>query len=234
MFYLLFVVAVVLGLMLLIAWFSPRSPGFRRVTGGIYLLLTLGLVAYPLFTTVWFLMNDAGLRGARPSTFAFSLHRSLSTKLPDYINRRIESKVADTLNRAQITATESPVYGAFFYLQATERLQQQWLRDPSLSKQAPAVTGARAIDASLRLMLDPSHAHWVRDYWGDDYLSEPNCFYRMLLIGCLTAHHNLTQATAHLPLLSPTWRTGGQNQLFSSMLGSGTLDFAWVASQKCL
>ena len=100
MFYLLFVVAVVLGLMLLIAWFSPRSPGFRRVTGGIYLLLTLGLVAYPLFTTVWFLMNDAGLRGARPSTFAFSLHRSLSTKLPDYINRRIESKVADTLNRA--------------------------------------------------------------------------------------------------------------------------------------
>ena len=201
MFYLIFVIAVVLGLMLLIAWFSPRSPGFRRVTGGIYLLLTLGLVVYPLFTTVWFLTTDAGLRGARSSTFAFSLHRSLSAKLPDYIDRRIESKIATTLNRSQITATESPVYGAFFYLQATERLQQQWLRDPSLCKQAPAVTGVRAINASLRLMLDPSHAHWVRDYWGDDYLTEPNCFYRMLLIGCLTSHHNLTGETAHLPLL---------------------------------
>lgn len=201
MVYLLFVVAVVLGLMLFIAWFSPRSPGFRRVTGGIYLILTLGLVAWPFFTTVWFLNLDSGLRCAKPSLFAFSLHRSLSSKLPGYINRRIESKVATTLDRTQITATESPVYGAFFYLQATERLQKQWFRDPSLSSRAPAVTGALAIDASLRIMLDPNHAHWVRDYWGEDYLTQPNCFYRMLLIGCLTSHYNLTGRPDHLPLL---------------------------------
>ena len=109
--------------------------------------------------------------------------------------------MASTLKIHQITATESPVYGAFFYLQATERLQQQWREDPALADEAPAESGARAIDASLRLMMDPDHAHWVRSYWGDDYLTDPNCFYRMLLIGSITSHHNLTGHTAHLQLL---------------------------------
>lgn len=195
---------MVIGLMLPIAWFSPRSHGFRKTTGILYLVLTLGLVAYPFFTTVYHLWSDHGLRRAEPSKFAFALHRSLSTKLPEYIDRRIESKVASTLKRFQITATESPLYGAFFYLQATERLQEQWLRDPSLAGEAPGVSGADAIDASLRIMLDPDHAHWVREYWGEDYMTQPNCFYRMLLIGCITSHHNLTKETRHLPLLKTT------------------------------
>ncbi|RYD39437.1 MAG: hypothetical protein EOP85_15940, partial [Verrucomicrobiaceae bacterium] len=202
--YLMLVIAVVICLMLPIAWFSPRSHGFRRTTGVIYLGITLCLVGYPLAATVYHLVSDPGLRSAVPSRFAFSLHRSLSSKLPDYIERRIESKVASTLNRFQITATESPVYGAFFYLQAVERLQEQWLADPSLSKEAPAVTGADAIEASLRIMLDPDHAHWIRAYWGEDHMTEENCFYRMLVIGCITSHHNLTKETRHLPLLKTT------------------------------
>lgn len=199
--YILLVLSVLLGLMLLIAWFSPASPGFRRLTGSILLLLGIALLAYPFFTTVWFLCLDDGLRCAKPSKFAFALHRSLSEKLPGYVKRRIDSKVASTLKIHQITATESPVYGAFFYLQATERLQKQWQKDPALAGKAPAMTGASAIEASLRLIMDPDHAHWVRSYWGDDYLTDPNCFYRMLLVGSITSHHNLTGSTDHLPLL---------------------------------
>lgn len=195
---------MVVGLMLPIAWFSPRSHGFRKATGLIYLGLTLCLVAYPFFTSVYYLLFDHGLRRAEPSKFAFALHRSLSAKLPDYIDQRIDSKVAATLTRFQITATESPVYGAFFYLQATERLQEQWRLNPSLARQAPAVSGAKAIDASLRIMLDRDHSHWVRDYWGEDYMTQPNCFYRTLLIGGITSHHNLTKDTRHLPLLKTT------------------------------
>jgi hypothetical protein len=197
--YLLLVVSVLLGLMLVIAWFSPGSPGFRRLTGLILLLPGTTLLAYPFFTTVWFLYVDDGLRCAKPSKFAFELHRSLSEKLPDYADMRIDSKVASTLGVHQIT--ESPVYGAFFYLQATERLQKQWLENPALADEPPAVSGACAIDASLRLMMDPDHAHWVRSYWGDDYLTDPNCFFRMLLIGSITSHHNLTGNRDHLPLL---------------------------------
>ncbi len=195
------IAAVLLVLMLVIALCSPRSLGFRRFTGGIFLIMALTLVAYPLWVTIYHLASDDGLRGAVPSKFAFSLHCSLSKRLPGYIDARIASKVASTLNVSQITATESPVYGAFFYLQATERLQAQWRADPSLSHEAPAKTGAAAIEASLRIMLDEDHAHWMRKYWGDDILTTPNCFYRMLMIGCITSHHNLTGSRAHLALL---------------------------------
>jgi hypothetical protein len=167
----------------------------------IILVSGIALLAYPFFATIWFLSTDDGLRCAKPSKFAFALHRSLSEKLPDYVDKRIGSRVASTLKIHQITATESPVYGAFFYLQASGRLQQQWQDDPALADEAPAVSGASAIDASLRLMMDPDHAHWIRSYWGDDYLTDPNCFYRMLLIGSITSHHNLTGNREHLPLL---------------------------------
>lgn len=169
--------------------------------GAALLVVGLVLVGYPLLVTAYFLAFDRGLRSAGPSTFACSLQRSLSRRIPAYVDERISSGVAKTLNGSQITATESPVYGAFFYLQATANLQSAWERDHSLARVAPAVSGAEAIEASVRLMLDEGHAHWVKEYWGEDYLSEPNCFYRTLLIGSLTAHHQLTGDGRHLPLL---------------------------------
>lgn len=190
-----------LALMLVIARFSPRSKGFRRFTGVIYLGITLWFVAYPFAVTCYYLLSDAGLRSASPSRFAYALHGSLSKKIPHYVEKRIASGVAETLSVAQITATESPIYGAFFYLQATDKLQQQWDKDPSLAAVAPRVSGREAIDASLRLVLDPKHAHWVKRYWGEDYMTEPNCFYRVLLIGSITAHHRLTGDRQHLALL---------------------------------
>ena len=169
--------------------------------GVVVLTVAVGLLGYPLFVTGYFLAFDRGLRSAGPSTFAFSLHRSLSGRLPGYADARIASGVAETLSSSQITATESPVYGAFFYLLATANLQAAWERDHTLTSVAPAIAGAEAINASVRLMLDEGHAHWVKEYWGEDYLSQPNCFYRMLMIGSLTAHHELTGDAQHLPLL---------------------------------
>lgn len=116
------------------------------------------------------------------------------------MDARIASGRAETLGTREITATEWPVYGAFFYLLATENLQQQWELDPSLGGTVPSEE-TEAIEASVRIMLDEGHAHWVREYWGGDYLNQPNCFYKMLLIGCLTAHHNLTGNDEHLPKL---------------------------------
>ena len=51
------VAGVVLALMLVIAMLSPRSPGFRRITGAIYLILTLCLVAYPWCVTIYQLLS---------------------------------------------------------------------------------------------------------------------------------------------------------------------------------
>lgn len=130
--------------------------------GLVMLCAALCLVGYPLVVAVYYLTFDAGLRSAGPSKFALSLHRSISARIPGYVDTRIASGVAATLSRSQITATESPVYGAFFYLLATANLQQTWERDPSLASVLPAKTGANAINASLRLMLDEGHANWVK------------------------------------------------------------------------
>ncbi|BCX48257.1 dinitrogenase reductase activating glycohydrolase [Haloferula helveola] len=171
----------------------------RRFFALCILLPALALV--PCATSAWHLFGDPGLRSASSSRFAFTLHRSLSKRIPSYVDARIASGAAETLDVSQITATEWPVYGAFFYLLATENLQHQWENDPSLSAHPPTEYGAAAIEASVRIMLDEGHAHWVKTYWGDDYLQDPNCFYRMLMIGSLTAHHNLTGKDDHLPLL---------------------------------
>lgn len=60
------------------------------------------------------------------------------------------------------------------------------------------------MDASLRLMLDEGHAHWVKEYWGEDHMTDPNCFYRMLMVGSITAHNEITGETRHLDLLRET------------------------------
>lgn len=174
---------------------------FGRLIGVVLLALTLVFVVYPFVSTSWHLLADPGLRSAAPSEFAFRLHRSLSRRLPGYTDRRIASGKAEELSVSQITATEWPVYGAFFYLLATERLQEQWENDRSLARRPPVETGAEAIGACARIIVDPGHAHWVRSYWGDDHLDDPNCFYRMLVIGSLASHHRLTGETGHLPLM---------------------------------
>jgi len=174
---------------------------FRRGLGSAILLITLWCVAVPFATTIFYALTDKGLRSSVPSKFAMRLHQSVSEQLPRYVAERIASGKAMTLGPALIEATEWPVYGAFFYLLATENLHQDWAAGAFPDSRDPALSGAPAIDASLRIILDEGHAHWVKEYWGENYLTEPNCFYRMLVIGSLTAHHNLTGDTAHLPLL---------------------------------
>ncbi len=171
------------------------------MAGVLLLLLTLAFVAFPFGKTLWFLTTDPGLRSAGPSKYAFNLHASLSGRLPGYVDRRIASGVAGQVSVGQITATESPLYGAYFYLLATENLQALWEKDPTLAGRAPKETGAEAIEACARIILDPVHATWVKKYWGEDYARDPNCFYRMLVIGSLSAHHHLTGKTDHLGYL---------------------------------
>jgi hypothetical protein len=99
-----------------------RMKWIRRTIGLAMIIVALCLVGYPLFDSGYFLAFDRGLRSAEPSTFAFSLHRSISQRIPGYVDERIGSGVAKSLSGSQVTATESPVYGAFFYLLATANL----------------------------------------------------------------------------------------------------------------
>lgn len=174
----------------------------RRCVGGLLLGLALWFFIWPGLTVVWYLMTDKGLHGEGVSSFAYSRHRALSDNYGEYCRSRIGSGKAESLSVHQIAETEWPLFGSAFYLWATESLQRAWENDPALSKEAPKVYAREAIDAAKDLVLDPGHAKWVKDHWGQDhYLERENVFYRMLVISVIVSHHNLTGSEEHFELL---------------------------------
>ncbi|MBK9924620.1 MAG: hypothetical protein IPP66_04935 [Anaerolineales bacterium] len=147
-------------------------------------------------------LNDPGLKtGDTPPRFAYNWHRSLSTKYEKWARERIASGKAAEMSLQDISGTEWPVFGTVFYLWATESLQEAWEKDPSLSRTAPKEYARGAIEASAALVSDPNHAGWVKKYWGEDYLSRENLFYRMLLISGLTSYQKLTDDNKYESLL---------------------------------
>jgi hypothetical protein len=179
----------------------------KKLTWCIYInsiLLTVLAFYFFFYPAVIILrdLNDPGLKnGDTPPRFAYSWHRSFSTKYEKWARERVESGKAADLSINDISGTEWPVFGTVFYLWATESLQEAWEKDPSLSRFAPKEYARGAIEASAALVSDPNHAGWVRKHWGDDYLSRENLFYRMLLISGLTSYQKLTDDNKYEALL---------------------------------
>jgi len=144
---------------------------------------------------------DPGLKEDRIPDTAFRLHQRLSPKLAEWARDRVASGRAANLYLFNISGTEWPLFGSVFYLWSTEALQKAWEEDCSRSKLAPNVYARDAIEASTALVLDPNHAMWVKEHWGNEYLTRENTFYRYLIIAAMTAHHNLTGSTEHLSSL---------------------------------
>lgn len=174
-----------------------------RMGGGAAIVAAgLWFFVIPGLTVGWYLATDDGLHGEGVSTFAYSRHRALSDNYGEYCRERIGSGKPESLSVHQIAETEWPLFGSAFYLWATESLQKAWENDPSLSKEAPKVYAREAIEAAKDLVLDPGHAKWVIDHWGEDeYMKRENVFYRMLVISVIVSHHNLTGSEQHFELL---------------------------------
>lgn len=173
----------------------------RLLFGALFLIFGVWFALIPGFISARHVFFDRGLSGDGPSSFAIRTHHHLSKKYPKYVRERIESGAATTLHVDQIGATEWPLFGSCFYLWATESLQEQWEKYPDRFPGEPRVYAEEAIEAAKDLVIDPGHAKWVEDHWGGDYLHDENCFYRMLVIGALTSHANLTGSREHHPLL---------------------------------
>jgi hypothetical protein len=179
----------------------PRKI-FRALLAAAFLFSGLFFLLLPGLTVVRAVFFDKGLRAPGGSAFAFRVHRSLSMEYPAYARERLASGAAKELTLAQIAETEWPLFGATFYLWATEALQDSWDANPKLTKTAPKVYALEAIEAATALVIDPNQATWVQKHWGaEDYLKRENVFYRMLVIASLTSHHCLTGSDGHLGFL---------------------------------
>lgn len=163
-------------------------------------LISLLLFLMPGFNVVHEL-SDPAIRSAAIPRCEWAFHRDLSPQFEQWARKRLASTRAAELSTKDISGTEWPLFGAVFYLWATESLQNEWEKGHSPFAIAPKDYAAGAIEAATRLVIDPSQANWVKIHWGTNYLKTENVFYRMLVISALTSHARLTGDKEYLPLL---------------------------------
>ena len=183
-------------------WRSMENRTRILIYGNAIILIAVVIYFFALPTVILIQdINDPGLRSGSMPRFAFRLHQSLSERIERWAVSRVSSGQAAKVNTYNVSGTEWPVFSSVFYLWSTEALQEAWEKDPSLSRTMPAQYAQGAIQAVTALIADPNHATWVKNYWGDDYLSHEDLFYRMLLISGLTSFQKLSGDKSYEPLL---------------------------------
>jgi hypothetical protein len=146
-------------------------------------------------------LQDPGLKNGEMPRFLYEWHVQLSENYELWARERIASSRATQLNVNNISGTEWPIFSSVYYLWATEALQDAWEDDPLLAPTMPTEYARGAIETAVSLISDPNHAAWVKQHWGDDYLTQENLFYRMLLISGLTSYQKMMGDTQYEPLL---------------------------------
>ncbi|MBX3698308.1 MAG: hypothetical protein R3F08_01605 [Dokdonella sp.] len=145
-------------------------------------------------------IRDSSLGGPEPAAQSWRWHRALTPAFEKWARARRSNDAAKHLSLNNISGTEWPLFGAVYYLRATENLDQAWQRSPR--GEQPSKYARRAIDAAADLLADPAQADWVVRHWGkSDYIKKENVFYRMLLIDGLASQWSLLGSTPHADLL---------------------------------
>lgn len=170
-----------------------------RVAASSFFALIALFFAWPAAETISAL-RDPNLSGAEPVRQVWRWHRALTPVFAAWARSRIQTQQARTLSIHDISGTEWPLFGAVYYLRATENLDAVWQRQPVGER--PAIYARAAIDAAAELLADPAQADWVQRHWGADaYLSRENVFYRMLLIDGLSSQWRVLGQSPHADLL---------------------------------
>jgi len=146
---------------------------------------------FPLLFVVRHL-PDPALREPGIPKSAVWMHERLTPRHDAWARARIASDRPLYLTTDDLVETEWPLFGSVFYLWTTEALQTAHGAGSSAVPVAPAEYAAAAIDSATELVLDPAHAEWVRQHWGERYLQYENAFYRMLILSAATAHAQIT------------------------------------------
>jgi hypothetical protein len=188
---------------------TPKPRGvmsaiLRRLWGGTLVLASLSLLLWPATETLRAIHDPAFGRAALPAQ-AWRWHAALSPAMEAWARARIGSTRAAGLALDDISGTEWPLFGALYYLRATESLDAGWSEDTGRPR--PALAARGAIDAAADLLADPAQADWVVRHWGADWQTRGNLFYRMLVIDGLAAQAALLGDTPHRAMLEQQART---------------------------
>src|SRR6185369_15342776 len=110
--------------------------------GNVTVLVLVSIILFlaPALTVIRALA-DPNLRQPGIPRVAWRLHKELSPKLQRWAENRLKSGRAAELSTSDISGTEWPLFGAVFYLWATESLQDELAEE---KETAPPNVYARA------------------------------------------------------------------------------------------
>lgn len=107
-----------------------------------------------------------------------------------------------SVSQSNVPATEWPVFGSTFYLLTAEEIKNHiGQRNDELAIETRKRL-AKGSEQAVKIIFDPATAHWVRLYWGEDYLTRENVFYRMLLIMGLSSYQTVTGKNTYQGMLA--------------------------------
>src|SRR5512133_539157 len=129
------------------------------------------------------------------------LFKNLTPRYGEWAKARVDRGRAEGLSTTDISGTEWPLFGSVFYLWGVENLQSAWEAGDHRHGEEPKAFAKDAIIAASELVIDPKHATWVKNHWGNDYLHRENVFYRMLVIAALTSREKMLHDAAHMDML---------------------------------
>ncbi len=180
---------------------SSKTTGILLLGNTVIMtLLAFYFFVIPFFIMIYF-VSDPALKETGPNRFALWLHRRLTPRYENWARDRVSSGKAESMYIEDIYGTEWPIFGSVFYLLGTEYLEKGLKESKDKSAVLPSKYAAGAIETATSLVVDDSHAAWVRQHWGKDYRHRENVFYRMLLISGTTSYKKLLGGGEYLGLL---------------------------------
>jgi len=155
---------------------------------------------YPA-TVCFKIIFDPSLRNGGISAYTVAQFPKVSDRFRKWAVAYTSSQRAEKVDLSNCAATEWPIFGSVFYLLAAEEIQRIVLdrHDPDADKIRLAIKNAS--EAAIEVVVDPKTASWVKQKWGESYLSKENVFYRMLLIMGLSSYENVTADSKYRLLL---------------------------------
>ncbi len=121
---------------------------------------------------------------------------ALSGRYLSWAELYLSSSYARTINQEDVAGTEWPMFGTIYFLVTADELQRQG----KINARQGQIRAA--VDKAAEIVVSSDTASWVKEKWGDAYLTRENVFYRMLLILGLSSYERITGDTRHRALMS--------------------------------
>jgi hypothetical protein len=164
------------------------------------ILLTAVFCLYPPLRAA-LSIHDPALKQPGIPKAAWRLYRHLTPRLGAWTRDPAQGGKAADLSNDTLAGTEKTLVTPVFYLCAVENLQAAWDSGDHTPASPPNVFARDSIVAASELVIDPRHAAWIQDQWGNGYLHREDVLYRTLIIAALTSREQLLHDGAHLDML---------------------------------